>query len=69
MHRAVLDAGDPVSGASVHFVSGDCDTGQVMGQVEVPVRPGDTPPLPYTPSTGLLCWAGREFGCSGKAGR
>lgn len=42
VHRAVLDAGDPVSGASVHLVSDDYDTGQVIGRLEVPVRPGDT---------------------------
>lgn len=42
VHRAVLDAGDPVSGASVHLVSDEYDTGQVIGQIEVPVQPGDT---------------------------
>ncbi|MBF6220727.1 phosphoribosylglycinamide formyltransferase [Nocardia abscessus] len=42
VHRAVLDAGDLVSGVSVHHVSGEYDAGQVIAQVEVPVRPGDT---------------------------
>ncbi|MFE7740841.1 phosphoribosylglycinamide formyltransferase [Nocardia sp. NPDC057455] len=42
VHRAVLDAADPVSGATVHLVSGVYDTGEVLAQAEVPVRPGDT---------------------------
>ncbi|MGW5379624.1 formyltransferase family protein [Nocardia sp. NPDC003999] len=42
VHQAVLDAGDPVSGVSVHLVSDEYDTGQIIAQVEVPVQPGDT---------------------------
>ncbi|MGY1898151.1 phosphoribosylglycinamide formyltransferase [Nocardia gipuzkoensis] len=42
VHQAVLDAGDLVSGVSVHHVSGEYDAGQVIAQVEVPVRAGDT---------------------------
>jgi phosphoribosylglycinamide formyltransferase 1 len=42
VHRAVLDAGDAVSGASVHLVSGEYDSGAVLAQAEVPVLPGDT---------------------------
>ena len=42
-HDACLDAGDKVSGASVHLVSPDLDSGEILGQVEVAVLPGDTP--------------------------
>lgn len=43
VHRAVLDAGDPESGATVHLVSEEYDRGQVLAQARVPVHPGDTP--------------------------
>ena len=43
VHRAVLAAGDAVSGASVHWIDADYDTGRVIAQREVPVEPGDTP--------------------------
>ncbi|MBF6229589.1 phosphoribosylglycinamide formyltransferase [Nocardia abscessus] len=42
VHQAVLESGDLVSGVSVHHVSGEYDAGQVIAQVEVPVRSGDT---------------------------
>ena len=42
VHEAVLAAGEGVSGASVHLVEGDYDTGPVLSQVEVPVLEGDT---------------------------
>ncbi len=42
VHEAVLAAGDKVSGATVHLVEGDYDTGPVLSQVEVPVEEGDT---------------------------
>ena len=41
-HRRVLEAGDPVHGASVHFVTGQLDAGPVILQARVPVLPGDT---------------------------
>lgn len=41
-HRRVLEAGDPVHGASVHFVTADLDAGPVVLQSQVPVQPGDT---------------------------
>ena len=41
MHEAVLAAGDTESGATVHLVEGDYDTGPVLAQVRVPVRPDD----------------------------
>jgi phosphoribosylglycinamide formyltransferase-1 len=40
-HRRVLEAGDPVHGASVHFVTRELDGGPVVLQVRVPVRAGD----------------------------
>ncbi len=43
VHRAVIDAGCRVSGATVHFVDEAYDTGPILAQWPVPVRPGDTP--------------------------
>ena len=43
VHRAVLDAGEPVSGVTVHVVDEEYDHGPVVAQREVPVEPGDTP--------------------------
>ena len=42
VHRAVLAAGEKVSGASVHWVDAEYDTGPVIAQGEVPVEVGDT---------------------------
>ncbi len=42
VHAAVLAAGDTRSGATVHYVSGDYDTGAIISQAEVAVEPGDT---------------------------
>jgi phosphoribosylglycinamide formyltransferase-1 len=41
-HRRVLEAGDAVHGASVHFVTADLDSGPVVLQSRLPVRPGET---------------------------
>ena len=41
-HRRVLEAGDAVHGASVHFVTAELDGGPVILQSRVPVRPRDT---------------------------
>jgi len=41
VHRAVLDAGEPVTGVSVHVVDAEYDQGPVIAQAEVPVLPGD----------------------------
>ena len=41
-YEACLAAGDRVSGATVHLVSPDLDSGEILGQVEVAVLPGDT---------------------------
>ena len=43
VHEAALAYGVKVSGATVHFVSPDCDAGPVIAQKAVPVLEGDTP--------------------------
>jgi len=43
VHQAVLASGDTVSGATVHLVSEEYDSGPILGQATVPVLPGDTP--------------------------
>jgi len=43
VHRAVLDAGVKVSGATVHFVDAEYDKGPILLQEAVPVLEGDTP--------------------------
>jgi phosphoribosylglycinamide formyltransferase 1 len=42
-HEACLAAGDKVTGATVHLVTPDVDSGEILGQVEVAVLPDDTP--------------------------
>ena len=42
VHEAVLEAGDTESGATVHLVETDYDSGPILAQVRVPVRPDDT---------------------------
>ena len=41
VHEAVIAAGEEESGASVHFVDTDYDTGPILAQVKVPVEPTD----------------------------
>jgi phosphoribosylglycinamide formyltransferase 1 len=41
VHRAVLAAGHRTSGATVHWVNEDYDSGAVIAQVRVPVAPTD----------------------------
>jgi phosphoribosylglycinamide formyltransferase 1 len=41
VHEAVLAAGVSSSGATVHRVNDEYDAGEIVRQVEVPVRPGD----------------------------
>lgn len=40
-HRRVLEAGEPLHGASVHYVTEELDGGPVVLQGRVSVRPGD----------------------------
>ncbi len=42
VHAAVLEAGESVTGVSVHWVDAEYDTGPVVAQCEVPVLPGDS---------------------------
>jgi phosphoribosylglycinamide formyltransferase-1 len=42
VHEAVIEAGETESGATVHLVDGDYDTGPILAQVKVPVRSSDT---------------------------
>jgi phosphoribosylglycinamide formyltransferase-1 len=41
-HARALEAGDAVGGCSVHIVTEELDAGEVLGQAEVPIEPGDT---------------------------
>ena len=38
----MIEAGESESGATVHLVDGEYDTGPVLAQVKVPVRSSDT---------------------------
>ena len=40
-HARAIAAGDAVAGCSVHVVTEELDGGEVLGQAEVPVLPGD----------------------------
>jgi phosphoribosylglycinamide formyltransferase-1 len=42
VHQAVLDAGDSESGATVHLVESEYDSGPILSQVRVPVKTSDT---------------------------
>lgn len=42
-HARAIDAGDVVSGCSVHLVTEELDAGEVLGQAEVPIEADDTP--------------------------
>jgi phosphoribosylglycinamide formyltransferase-1 len=41
-HEAALKAGDSHAGASVHLVTSELDGGEVLGQAQVAILPGDT---------------------------
>lgn len=43
VHKAVLEAKEAFSGATVHFVDEEYDTGPILLQKQVPVLPDDTP--------------------------
>jgi phosphoribosylglycinamide formyltransferase 1 len=44
-HARAINAGDRVSGCSVHIVTEELDAGEVLGQAEVPIEEGDTPAI------------------------
>lgn len=41
-HQTALNNGDAVTGATVHVVTPDVDSGEILGQVEVAILAGDT---------------------------
>lgn len=43
VHEAVLQAGEKVSGCTVHFVTNEYDAGPIILQRTCPVEPADTP--------------------------
>ncbi len=43
VHEAVIKAGVPVSGCTVHIVNEHVDGGPILAQAEVSILPGDTP--------------------------
>jgi phosphoribosylglycinamide formyltransferase-1 len=45
VHERVIEAGEALSGASVHFVVPELDAGPVVAQARVPVHPSDTPQM------------------------
>jgi phosphoribosylglycinamide formyltransferase 1 len=42
-HARAIEARDALSGCSVHIVTEELDAGEVLGQAEVAIEPGDTP--------------------------
>ena len=44
-HEAVLEADDRFTGATVHLVCDELDSGEILGQVEIAVLPGDDPKI------------------------
>ncbi|WP_338504755.1 phosphoribosylglycinamide formyltransferase [Sphingomonas kaistensis] len=42
-YARALEAGDSDAGCTVHLVTEDVDAGEILGQVAVAIRPGDTP--------------------------
>ena len=43
VHEKAIEAGVKITGATVHFVSKDYDSGKIIAQSAVPVLPDDTP--------------------------
>lgn len=43
VHAAVLDSCDTETGITVHYVDGGYDSGEIISQVRLPIKPGDTP--------------------------
>jgi phosphoribosylglycinamide formyltransferase-1 len=41
-HARAIEAGDAVSGCSVHIVTEELDAGEVLGSSEVPIEANDT---------------------------
>jgi phosphoribosylglycinamide formyltransferase-1 len=43
VHRAVIEAKETESGATVHFVTENYDEGEIIIQAKVPIAPDETP--------------------------
>ena len=43
VHRAVIEAGDPESGISIHYVNARYDEGDIIFQARCDIAPGETP--------------------------
>ncbi len=43
VHEAVKAAGDKETGITIHYVSNECDGGEIIFQARTPVAPEDTP--------------------------
>ena len=43
VHEAVIEAGDPISGITIHYVNEKYDEGQIVFQAEVDIDLNDTP--------------------------
>ena len=43
VHKAVIDAKETTTGATIHLVNSNYDEGKILAQAEVPVLPDDTP--------------------------
>lgn len=41
-HQRALEAGETISGCTVHLVIDELDSGEILGQVEVPIEDDDT---------------------------
>ena len=42
-HARALEAGDAEHGATVHWVTPELDSGEIIAQAAIPILPGDTP--------------------------
>ncbi|WP_048144010.1 formyltransferase family protein, partial [Methanosarcina sp. 2.H.T.1A.15] len=42
VHRAVIDAGENITGVTIHLVEEEYDTGKIIRQCEIEVLEGDT---------------------------